>query len=42
MTEAEDLLLMSGFIETMDQHTARWYGHVLRKVLRFEVEGQGK
>ena len=38
------MYLMLGLSETMDQlampHSAVWYGHVLRMVLEFEVEGQ--
>ena len=41
-----DLILMLGLNETRDQlamaSISRWYGHVLRRALDFEVEGQWK
>ena len=49
-----DFMFMLGLNETMDQlsmaNSAHWYGHVLRRedghvlrrILHFEVEGQGK
>ena len=40
---AMDLMPMLGFNEILDQLTminsVRWYGHVLRRALEFEVEG---
>ena len=53
-TRSEDLMLMLGLNETIDQlamaNSVCWYshmlrredGHVLRRVLDFEVEGQRK
>ena len=39
-----DLMFMLGLSETMDQFamasSVHWYGHVLRRALDFEVEGQ--
>ena len=39
-----DLMFMLGLNETMDllaiANSVRWYGHVLRRALEFEVEGQ--
>ena len=41
-----DLMFILGLKEAIDQlamaNSARWYGHVLRKALDFEVEGQRK
>ena len=41
-----DLMFMLGLKETIDQlamaNSVRWYGHVLRRALGFEVEGQRK
>ena len=41
-----DLMFMLGLNETTDQlamaSSVRWHGHVLRRALDFEVEGQSK
>ena len=41
-----DLMFMLGLKETIDQlamaNSVRWYGHVLRRALDFEVEGERK
>ena len=44
--KGKDLMFMLGLNETIEQLTMAnsvcWYGHVLRRALDCEVEGQGK